>query len=248
MRDLIKYTNEYNVANFEDYQIKYRKKKIIENIVAYEPKRILEIGCGMEPLFTQINSKAIDLFTVVEPSDVFFNKAIELSESVNMNIKCKNSCFTFSQEYYNDNYDMIICASLLHEIEDVENFCLDIRNISRKHTVIHINVPNADSMHREIAKCMGIINDNMQLTERNIQYQQSRVFNIYTLTNLLIKLGFEIIDIGTFFIKPFTHAQMYSMLEKKIIDNNVLDGLYKLSSQNAYKNLGSEIWCNVRIQ
>ena len=189
MRDLDKYTDEYNIANFEDYQIRYRKRKILEVIEEHAPKRILEIGCGMDPLFNYVEDRKIDLFTVVEPSEVFYNNALVLSKKVDMNIKCKNAYFQYEKEYYDDNYDMIICASLLHEIENVEEFCKNIYDVARKHTVIHINVPNAASMHRELAKCMGLIKNNTQLTERNIQFQQSRVFNIKTLTELLERWG-----------------------------------------------------------
>ena len=248
MRDLDKYTADYNTANFEDYQIEYRKRKILEIIDEYKPQRILEIGCGMDSLFNHVNAEEFDLFTVIEPSSVFYNNALAMSKKVNMNIKCINAYFQYEKEYYDDSYDMIICASLLHEIENAEEFLKDIHNISREHTIIHINVPNADSMHRELAKCMGIISSNTQLTERNIQFQQSRVFNIITLTELLRKTwgGVEIIDSGTFFIKPFTHSQMYELMKNKIIDENVLDGLYKLSSMPEYKNLGSELYCNIR--
>ena len=57
MRDLDKYTDEYNIANFEDYQIRYRKRKILEVIEEHAPKRILEIGCGMDPLFNYVEDR-----------------------------------------------------------------------------------------------------------------------------------------------------------------------------------------------
>ena len=51
MRDIDKYTENYIIANFEDYQIKYRRKLILDVMSKYNPKTILEIGCGMKPLF-----------------------------------------------------------------------------------------------------------------------------------------------------------------------------------------------------
>lgn len=51
MRDIKKYTDDYVVHDFETYQVEYRRKKVIEQINLYHPKRILEIGCGEVPLF-----------------------------------------------------------------------------------------------------------------------------------------------------------------------------------------------------
>lgn len=54
MRDINDYTKNYNIASFEDYKVIYRRKKVLEIMQKYKPKRILEIGCGMEPLFNYI--------------------------------------------------------------------------------------------------------------------------------------------------------------------------------------------------
>ncbi len=249
MRDIDKYTLDYNVENFEDYQIIYRRRTILKYIHEYKAKKILEIGCGMVPLFQYIDDSAYETYTIVEPSPLFCENAKRLSKVCSGKISCINGYFgdpKVSNELKGKEYDFIICASLLHEIEDVDNFCGRLFETASDNTVLHINVPNADSMHRDIAKCMGIIKDNCQLTERNIRYQQSRVFTKETLIDLLISSGFEILNSGTQFIKPFTHDQMFKMLESGIISERVLDGLYYLSELPAYKDIGSEIYCNVR--
>ena len=51
MRDLESYQSEYNSMPFERYQVIYRRKKIIEILDQYRPKRILEVGCGQDSLF-----------------------------------------------------------------------------------------------------------------------------------------------------------------------------------------------------
>jgi len=45
MRDINDYTKNYNIASFEDYKVIYRRKKVLEIMQKYKPKRILEIGC-----------------------------------------------------------------------------------------------------------------------------------------------------------------------------------------------------------
>ncbi len=52
MRNINDYTTTYKQSDFESIQVKYRRKKVLEQINKFESKRILEIGCGLEPLFS----------------------------------------------------------------------------------------------------------------------------------------------------------------------------------------------------
>ena len=75
MRDIQQYTKDYNVSNFESYQVAYNRKQLLNIIRERKPRTILEIGCRMEPLFTYMEPSEYDLFVVMEPSDVFFQNA-----------------------------------------------------------------------------------------------------------------------------------------------------------------------------
>ena len=65
------------------------------------------------------------------------------------------------------------------------------------------------------------------------------------LAAIVIDNGFEIIDSGSYFIKPFTHSQMEKMVDAKIIDKDILDGLYNLGEN--LLDLGAEIFVNCKI-
>ena len=60
---------------FEEYQIRYRRKKVIEIVEKYPHDRILEVGCGLRPLFFDFDDYRE--MTVVEPSDLFVNNALK---------------------------------------------------------------------------------------------------------------------------------------------------------------------------
>lgn len=68
MRDINKYSENYSVQDFELYQVEYRRKMIMEQIDKYHPHRILEIGCGKEPLFQYVKEKE---WVIVEPAEIF---------------------------------------------------------------------------------------------------------------------------------------------------------------------------------
>ena len=244
MRDIEKYTDDYNQPNFEDFQVIYRRKKLLELMEKNYPKCILEIGCGMEPLFPYIEWN-YERYVIVEPSESFCRNAINLAGE-NERVLCINEFFSPTDKLRRNTFDFILCSSLLHEVEQPIKLLQDIATICNKYTVVHVNVPNANSFHRLIAKEMGLIKDVHEMSKRNKLYQQHNVYDLETLKDCAKLAGFRILEEGSYFIKPFTHNQMYEMVKENIIDMNVLDGLYNIGKYFPYN--GSEIFLNLQIE
>lgn len=242
MRDVESYTEEYLKPGFEDYQVKYRRQKVLEILERFAHRRILEIGCGMEPLFQYIDTKQYEKYMVVEPGGVFFQNALSRAEG-NEKIICINEYLGISEQIREFGADFIICSGLLHELEDQSDFLYQIHQACSPGTIVHLNVPNANSLHRILAMHMGMIQDLHELTERNVLYQQHSVYDLEGLEKFVTKCGFHVREKGSFFIKPFTHGQMYQMLDHAIIDEKVLDGLYELEEE--LPEFGSEIYVNM---
>ncbi len=241
MRDINKYTADYLTKSFEDYQVYYRRKKILEVMGRFSHRRILEIGCGMEPLFGSLDLEEYDKYYVVEPSTYFFDNAKKKCEG-NDKIVLINDYFKYQDELANQQFDFIVCSSLLHEVENPEGILNDIHRVACSNTIIHINVPNASSFHRLLAKESGLIDSTKELSTRNRTWQQNRVFDLDDISQLLLKNGFKIIEKGSYFLKPFTHDQMYEMLQQGLLDEKVLDGLYEMTK--LFPEYGSEIFVN----
>lgn len=244
MRDIIDYTEKYRDLGFERYQIYYRRKMILEFIEKYSPKRILEIGCGMDPLFQYIDSEYL-LFTVVDPSIEFYQNAVNLSKHYN-NVGVYNEEFSPREEFISNGYDFIICSSLLHEVENPSKMLSEIADICARRTVVHINVPNAFSLHRLIAYGASMINDVHDFSRRNVSFQQNTVFDLNALMDLARSCGFNIIESGSYFLKPFTHNQMQQAVDNGILDDQVMDGLYETGK--ILQGYGSEIYLNLRLK
>ncbi len=246
MRNIEDYTKNYLIENFEDYQIRYRKKKLIEILEKYKPKNILEIGCGMNPIFLDYQEKDI-MYTIIEPSEHFYNNALKLSAAYE-GVKCINDLFgknDASSEKLGNQFDFIICSSLLHEIENTKEMLNDIVHCCNKNTIVHINVPNAYSMHRLLAQESAMISDIHDFSKRNHQFQQNRVYDLEALKEEIIQNGLVVIEEGSYFIKPFSHNQMYQLLKSGIIDEKILDGFYHMVRW--MPEYGSEIFVNCRI-
>ncbi len=237
MRDLEKYLVNYDDLPFEDIQISFRRKKILSILENYKPQKLLEVGCGYRPLF--IDFKSFEKFTIIEPINKFYS-TIKKKAPKNSNINIINGLFEESIDDIIDlEFDMIIISSLLHEIKDLNYFLDKLKLICSKETLICVIVPNSNSFHRLLALSMGLIDDLDTKSDTQIKMQQNHNFTRNKLCNLFKSKGFTTENIETFFIKPFTHNQMQLMLDNKIIDLSVLEGLYNLSCK--FPDIGSEL-------
>ena len=92
---------------------------------------------------------------------------------------------------------------------------------------------------------MKLLDDVHDFSERNRQLQQHRVFDMKSLIAEVENAGFSVCESGSYFLKPFTHAQMFRMMEDHIIGEEVLDGLYAIT--DSLQEYGSEIYVNAKL-
>lgn len=249
MRNIEEYTNEYLKSDFElNVQVTYRRKKVLHAIKQYHPTKLLEIGCGMEPLFPHLDLSLFEKIVVIEPSEIFFKHAQNLADQMTEQKKiCViNKTVEEVADQLDIEFDMIICSGLLHEIEDPKIFLTLIKRLCTKITVLHLNVPNAMSLHRLLAYEMGLIEDVHHMSERNYQLQQNQVFDAERLEKLIESVGFKVISQGTYFCKPFTHDQMQQLQKIGFLTEQMLEGLDRLVE--FLPEYGSEIFMNAVLQ
>lgn len=242
-RDIKKYTQTYMHHDFEHVLVKYRKNEVLKWLAHYKPAKILEVGCGLDPIFQYYSS--FDNFYCVEPSDEFFVHAKELAEAFSRVSIRHGFIEDWADELATKNIDFIIISALLHEVIDIDNFIEKIKSICTENTVVHIDVPNALSFHRLWAYEAGLTSDPFALSETSIALQQNRTFSLTTLCDFIEQSGFRILDKGSFFIKPFNHEKMTQCIKREIIDSALLDGLSKMIKY--MPDYGCEIFANCRI-
>ncbi len=245
MRDLIDYQEQYKNQPFERYQVFFRKKKIIEILLKTKHDNLLEIGCGLDSIFNDIDS--FQKLFVIEPSQLFCKKAVSdlIEHKQKKNITVINKLIEESIDKLKSiNFDFILISCLLHEVSDPKNLLSSIYAITQPNTIIHINVPNAKSFHRLLAVEMGIIEDIFQKSQSNIQFQQHTVFDMNSLIDLVETSGFYVVDSGSYSFKPFTHLQMENMLQANLITEAMFEGFYKM--EKYLPDLGSEIYLNIK--
>ena len=243
MRNIRDYEKKYQTEPCEEYQVKYRRKQILQLLGKYNHRNMLEIGCGMEPLFEHCQD--YEQMVIVEPAETFVNNAIQKVNG--RNVTCIQGFFEDSVKKIlslDISFDYIVLSSLLHEVEDPEKLLETVREVCSEQTVLHINVPNANSVHRLLAKEMGLIEDVHELSALQKTMQRKRVFDTDTLEEFVEKCGFEVLEKGTYFPKFLSAGQMERMLAEGIVKDDIFEGLDKMIKY--MPDLGSEIYVQVR--
>jgi len=239
------YSSDYD---FELVQVKYRREAVLRSLHARKPSHVIEIGCGLEPLlphYIASGGTGITRWIVAEPSDRFAQAARAVAEDrPEMIVRqgfFEDLAHCIVAEY--GQADMVICSGLLHEVPDQMWLLSVIRMVMRPDALLHVNVPSATSLHRRLAKAMGLIGTLGQMTERNVLMQHHRVYDMASLREDLVSAGLCPMESGGIFMKPFTHAQMQHVVEA--LGGDILPGLAELGRE--FPELASEIFVNAEI-
>lgn len=239
-RNIKNYTNAYQQSPFEPVQAKYRRELVLRLIEQLNPTSILEIGCAEAPIFTDLSAGTT--VTVVEPSPVFAENARR--QAIDYPNARVIEGFIEDQQI-GENYGMVLLSSVLHEVVEPESLLKAIHQLCGQDTLLHINVPNANSLHRQLAVAMGLMADVKEIsgTQKSMQ-QVVPAYDFETLVNLVRRAGFDVVEKGGMFVKPFTHAQMQHLLDHGFLNQSMLDGFSKLAY--SMPEMASEIWLNVK--
>ena len=238
------YLTGYN-HSFEKTMVWARQKYIVSFIESHNPEIIIEIGCGSDQLFDQVrNHSSLKQWIIIEPSEMFVTMAREtFADDARVEI-IHGFVEQVSVEIDLQQADLCICSGLLHEVENPEVILSSARKLLKPDGRLHVNVPNAKSFHRMLAKSMGLVKSEYQMSDRNKLFSQFHVFDLEMLIELIEKSGFSTAESGGYFIKPFAHHQMEKISE--IIDPEVMEGLWNMGV--SYPGLASEIFVNARVQ
>jgi 2-polyprenyl-3-methyl-5-hydroxy-6-metoxy-1,4-benzoquinol methylase len=249
--DISKYQLDYIAEygrdlSFDAIIAKVRQRHVMLQIGKYGSENILEIGCGIDPLFRYL--AGYKNFTIIEPAIKFVQIARKIARNTG-EVKIIRGYFedvVKRGDIKKGDFDMIILSSLLHEVSDPGEFLKSIRSICKKNTVVHINVPNVYSFHRLLAMEAGIITDVFEKSETEKRFQRRTRFDRETLMDMVQKSGFVVKDFGTYLVKPFTNSQMEALLKQEIINMDIIYGLDSLVKY--MPEMGCEMYVNLKLR
>lgn len=240
--DRDRYSNEY-ISQHEEKEFSMEavlseERRAIEMccIDRYEPSTVLEVGCGLDPLFNHTTS--VQFHTVVEPVDEFVERA--RSAAADDTVTVIHGELQEVTDQLDKGYDLIVLSSLLHEVPDPDELLAAVREITGPETKVHLNVPNVRSFHRLLAYEMGVIDRIDETSEMESRFQRHTHFDEEKLRSILDENGFDIEEFGTYFIKPFSNAQLEEILKQEIADESLIRGLRGMSKH--LPEMGAEMY------
>ena len=243
-RDIQAYEDAYaSDYDFELVQVRYRREAVLRSLHAHRPRSVIEIGCGLEPLLPHYIASGgfgIDRWVVAEPADTFIlaAEAVAAKQPIMTVVRGFLEEVAASIVAMYGRADMVICSGLLHEVPDQMALLKAIRAAMSDDGLLHVNVPSATSLHRRLAKALGLIKSLHDASTRNIAMQQCRVYDLSTLRSDLRAAGMRPVECGGIFLKPFTHSQMKRVVH--VLDEDVLPGLAVLGQE--FPELASEVF------
>ncbi len=238
MNKLSKYEKDYSSLPFENILRKYRIKNLCAFLNVSPHQNILDIGCGNDPIYTYFND--FTKVTVIEPGQAFYKNAQKLAKS-NSKIQIVNDFVENTVDLWkSESFDFIIIGGFLHEIHNPDEVLAAINKISSNHSLVYSYVPNSKSFHRLLAFEMSITDSIYQKSGHDKLFNRQNNFDLQSFNELLEKNGFQCIDKGSYFVKPFTHNQMGELIKKNIFDSTIFDGLDKMIKY--LPEFGSELY------
>jgi 2-polyprenyl-3-methyl-5-hydroxy-6-metoxy-1,4-benzoquinol methylase len=220
-----------------------RRQQVLRSLLRAPHGTVLEIGCALDPLFCHY-----DTFTkhiTIEPVPEFAAKARALAEGRKGVTLIEGFFEARVGELAAESFDVIVASGLLHEVASAGELLASVAKVCRRETLVHLNVPNMRSFHRLLASEMGIIENVFEPSELDRQLGHKAWFDKERLHAVVEENGFEVVEFGTYFVKPLTHSQLEAAMAHEIVSPQILDGLARMIQY--MPDLGAEMFADVRL-
>lgn len=135
----------------------------------------------------------------------------------------------------NEKFDTIVMGHILEHISDPVALLRCAKQWLNPNGVLLVDVPNADSLHRQIGVKMGLLKKCVELNTEDKRVGHRRVYTIRSFRADLRKARLKIHTMGGIFLKPFSNSQM-----EKFFDEKMVKAFYELGSE--YPIIAAEIY------
>jgi len=190
----------------------------------------LELGCA-DGLMTQMLVKHFKKVVAVDGSAEF----CEITKNKVKAEHLKVICSLFEEYETDEKFDTIIMAHILEHVKNPVLICKKAKNWLRDGGVILIDVPNANSLHRQAGVKMGLLKKVDERNDLDRKLGHRRVYSSETLKRDIKSAGLKIKEMGGVFLKPLTNAQIERWFTKEM-----MDAFYELGKE--YPEIAAEIY------
>ncbi len=166
-----------------------------------KPGRILELGPA-EGLMTEHLLMYDDKLTVIEGSSVFAEQLKEKFPALNV------IHALFEETEIETKFDFIILGHVLEHVADPVVLLQLIKKWLAPGGKVLCAVPNAQSLHRQAAVEMGLLESVFSQSEKDIHHGHMRIYSPETFKSDFTRAGYNIDHFGGYWIKPISDKQI----------------------------------------
>lgn len=197
------------------------------------PRAVLEVGCGPRLLCARATlSFGFERWTIVEPAKAYSARA-RVTTACDPRFEVVEAFLEATVEALRakrlEGYDCAVVSGVVNETSDPVGLLSAVAQLLSPGGKAIISVPNALSFHRLLAFESGLIDGPYELSARDLNFGNAKVFDPVTLRELVTEAGFVDLVSGGYLFKPFTNAQMEALSPK--LQTPVWQGMIALGRQ-----------------
>ncbi len=147
--------------------------------------------------------------------------------------KIKSQRLTTVHSYFEDldlgdkKFDTVVLAHILEHVDDPKAVLSKARELVADGGVIVVDVPNGDSLHRQVGVSMGLLDHNTELNAADLSIGHQRVYTPTSFQTELESAGLVVERFGGMFIKVLSNAQT-----EQVFNDDQLEALFTVGAQN----------------
>jgi len=196
----------------------------------FKGKSALELGPAEGPMTKKLVND-FDRVLAVDGSLDYCNMIKKTIKNNNLDVICS----MFEDYSTNEKFDTIIMAHILEHVSDPVYIMNRARNWLKPGGVMLIDVPNANSLHRQAGVQMKLLKKVDQLNSLDVSIGHRRVYTLKTLSMDIKRADLKIVKTGGLFLKLLTNEQL-----EQQCTTTMQDAFFELGKK--YKQIAGEIY------
>lgn len=222
-----------NYTGFNDWLIRRRYEHLSQYFTGMS---CLELGSA-EGSGTPYLLESFDEVTIVDGSKDAVDMVVNKLDSPKLTAICS---YFEDMDFQGKKFDTIILAHILEHVDNPDNVLRIAKNLANKEGVIIIDVPNGDSLHRQVGVKLGLLKKNTELNDADLSIGHQRVYVPETFKKQIKQAGLDLEVFGGMFIKLTSNSQT-----EQIFNSNQLEAQFRVGTDNP--EIAAEIYAICKI-
>ena len=220
------YTAQFPYHGDEELLLTAYAQKIVARLHDRRSLRVLSLGIGGQRISQAIRDQLdVAEYHILEgAAEIIARYKDETSPPPYVSIHHTY----FEKAHFDQPFDAVEMGFVLEHVDDPELILRRFRTFLKPDGILFAAVPNARSLHRLLGQAAGFMPDLYSLSAYDRQLGHKRYFDSHTISQLVEKCGYSILDKFGLVLKPLTTSQLQQLALGSRIDQAFIDVGYDL--------------------